>query len=340
MTMTLRQAVSHAASKLGAVPPLAPTASRDAELLLLYALRLPRTTLFSDPGRLLSPREQAAFDTAVNRRLTCEPIQYITGTQEFFGLALRVTPATLIPRPETELLVEAVLDRLPRDRPLRIADVGTGTGAIAIALASHLPEAHITAIDLSPAALAIARENAATHGLTDRIRFLHADLLSTLLNPAPEPHSSVELHPASPYSAAPYSADPYSAVPTSGDPDPNVANPAPVLHPAPTSSPTRFDAVISNPPYVPETDRPTLHPEVRDHEPATALFAGPTGLDIYRRLIPQARCALIDNGLLALEFGHGQSQSLQSLLSGWHELRILEDLAGIPRVALARHPGA
>ena len=134
--MTLRQAVTTAARKLEAIPPLAPTAARDAELLLLHTLDLPRATLYSYPGRLLSPREQAAYDTAITRRLAFEPVQYITGTQEFFGLALHVTPATLIPRPETELLVEAVLDRLPRDRDLHIADVGTGTGAIAIARAS------------------------------------------------------------------------------------------------------------------------------------------------------------------------------------------------------------
>jgi release factor glutamine methyltransferase len=287
--MTLRQAVSSAARKLEAVHPLAPTASRDAELLLLHALHLPRTTLFAYPGRLLSPREQAAYNTAISRRLACEPVQHITGTQEFLGLALRVTPATLIPRPETELLVEAVLDRLPRDRDLRLADIGTGTGAIAIALAAHLPRARITAIDLSPAALAIARENAATHNLADRITLLHSDLLETLMAP--------ENPPAEP-----------------------------------------FDAIVSNPPYVPETDRPNLHPEVRDYEPVQALFAGPTGLDIYRRLIPQARSLLIENGLLALEFGFGQKTALTSLLAGWSDLHFLEDLQAIPRVALARRP--
>lgn len=290
MQMTLRQAVTHAARRLEAIPLLAPAASRDAELLLLHALDLPRTTLYSYPGRLLNPNEQAVCNTIIERRLTFEPIQYITGTQEFFGLALRVTPATLIPRPETELLVQAVLDRLPRDRDLHLVDVGTGTGAIAIAIAANLPNARITAIDISPAALAIARENAATHNVSSRIDFVESDLLAALLD---------------------------------------------------RGRPTRrilVDAILSNPPYVPEIDRSTLHPQVREHEPATALFGGATGLDLYLRLIPEAQSLLVPNGLLALEFGHGQSPALTALLADWNAVRILDDLQHIPRIALARRP--
>jgi release factor glutamine methyltransferase len=165
-----------------------------------------------------------------------------------------------------------------------ILDVGTGSGAIAIALATHLPHAHITAVDISAEAHEVAAANAATHGLSARIRFLQSDLLTAL---------------------------------------------------APTEA---FDAIVSNPPYVPTTDRSTLHPQVRDHEPAAALFAGHDGLDLYRRLIPQARAALKPNGLLALEIGHGQRDAIAALLNGWDELHFVDDLQQIPRVVLARKP--
>jgi release factor glutamine methyltransferase len=282
--MTLRQALTAAATELSTNPHLRDNAHRDAELLLLHTLQIPRSTLLAYPDRDLTPAQQTLFEATITRRLSLEPIQYITNQQEFYGLTLRVSPAVLIPRPETEHLVEAVLEHLPKKHPLQIADIGTGSGAIAIALAAHLPEATITALDLSPAALAIATQNAQTHNLSHRIRFLHSDLLAA------------------------------------------------------TPTPNTFDAVVSNPPYIPDTDRPTLHPQVRDHEPSTALFAGPTGLDIYRRLIPQALAALKPNGLLALEIGHGQHHALAHLLAEWNEVAFINDLQQIPRVALARKP--
>jgi release factor glutamine methyltransferase len=282
--MTLREAIAAATTRLAAREDLRPTAARDAEHLLLHTLAAPRTLLFTDPSHPLTPEQQSRFDQTITRRLTGEPIQYITGEQEFYGLRLRVTPAVLIPRPETELLVEAALQRLPPNRPLHILDVGTGSGAIAIAIAHHLPQAHLTALDLSPAALEVARANAAEQGLEDRIRFLTSDLLAAL--------------------------------------DPQA----------------RYDAILSNPPYVPDSDRPTLHPQVRDHEPHSALFAGPVGLEIYTRLIPQALAALHPGGLLALEIGHGQHEPIARLLQGWHPLEFLDDLQHIPRVALARKP--
>jgi release factor glutamine methyltransferase len=286
--MSLRQTITAAAARIAAKPELQPDAYRDAELLLLHTLDLPRTALILDPNRPLTKTEQATYDRAIDRRAASEPIQYITGEQEFYGLKLRVTPAVLIPRPETELLVEAVLQRLPSEQPLRIADIGTGSGAISIALAVHRPHAQITTLDISPAALAIARENAATHAVANRIRFLESDLLS--------------------------------AVADSDSEDPP------------------FDAIVSNPPYVPETDRATLHPQVRDHEPATALFAGPDGLGIYTRLIPQAHAALPPGGLLALEFGHSQRDALAALLNHWKDVVFLNDLQQIPRVVLAHRP--
>jgi release factor glutamine methyltransferase len=281
--MTLREALSVAAAQLAGDPHLRDTAARDAELLLLHTLEISRVTLIAHPDRGLTSTQQALYEENITRRLHHEPIQYITGQQEFYGLTLHVTPAVLIPRPETEHLVEAVLKFLPPDQPLRIADIGTGSGAIAIALAAHLPQAAITALDISAEALTIAAANASEHNVASRIQFLQSDLLSAL------------------------------------------------DHAAGT-----FDAIVSNPPYIPESDRSTLHPQVRDHEPAAALFAGQTGLDIYRRLIPQALDALKPNGLLALEIGHGQQADLAILLANWQKVSFVNDLQQIPRVALAR----
>jgi len=284
--MTLSQALIEATAQLAASEHLRNQARRDAELLLLHTLQIPRVTLLAHPTRELTAEQQAAYANTIRRRLNHEPIQYITGQQEFYGILLKVTPAVLIPRPETELLVEAALNLLPTNQPLKIADIGTGSGAIAIALAVHLPDADVTALDISPIALAIAAANAREHSVAHRIRFLQSDLLSAL-NPHIETNQS-------------------------------------------------FDAIVSNPPYIPEPDRAGLHPQVRDHEPAAALFSGPEGLDLYRRLLPQAHTALKPNGLLALEIGHGQRDALAELLQTWHEVSFVNDLQLIPRVALAR----
>ena len=283
--MTLREALTRATHQLDASPHLRADAQRDAVLLLLHLLKIPRATLYAEPDWLLTPDQQAAYESLILRRLKNEPIQYITGEQEFYGLALHVTPAVLIPRPETEHLVEAVLAQLDRTASLHILDVGTGSGAIAIALAHHLPNARITALEISPAALEIATANAARHQLTGRIRFVESNLLAAL----------------QPCNAA-------------------------------------FDAIVSNPPYVSIADRDSLHPQVRDFEPETALFTGRGGLNIYRRLIPQAYSALKQNGLLALEIGQGQRDALTALLADWNEARFVDDLQHIPRVAMARKP--
>ena len=176
--MTLRQALTRAASQLAAHPDLQPTAVRDATLLLMHALGVERATLLAHPERRLDREQQAQIQRLVERRLRFEPIQYITGVQEFYGLELRVTKDVLIPRPETELLVEALLARLPQHRPSRIVDVGTGSGAIAIALAQAMPDAMLTAVDVSGAALALAEENARKHLLDLRVRFIQSDLLT------------------------------------------------------------------------------------------------------------------------------------------------------------------
>jgi release factor glutamine methyltransferase len=257
---------------------------RDAQGLLAHVSGRDRTWLFAHPEAPAEQATAARFRDLCTRRAAGEPLQYLTGVQEFYGLALRVTPDVLIPRPETEHLVEAVelwATQLESGELLQMADVGTGSGAIAIALATHVGHVRLTAIDHSAAALAIARENAQAHSCADRITFLENDLLSGI--PA---HS--------------------------------------------------FDAVVSNPPYIPSGDAATLQREVVAHEPHTALFAGDYGLDVYRRLIPQAHNALKPHGLLALEFGFGQRDALAELLAGWTDVRFLDDYAGIPRVVLAK----
>jgi release factor glutamine methyltransferase len=169
--------------------------------------------------------------------------------------------------------------------PLSILDVGTGSGAIPVALAAHLPDTLLTATDISGPALAIARANAERNHVADRIRFLQGDLL----------------------------------VPVAEE---------------------RFEIIVSNPPYVPAADRDSLSVEVREHEPALALFAGDDGLSIYRRLIPQAFAALVTMGFIALEIGYGQQSAIHTLLAGagFNDIQFTPDLQGIPRVVIARRP--
>jgi release factor glutamine methyltransferase len=260
-------------------------ARRDAEALLLYLMRCERAALLVRWKEVLDAQEAASYVALIERRLAGEPIQYIIGEAEFYGLPFRVTREVLIPRPETEHLVEKVLELADHFQSPRIVDVGAGSGAIAVALACKLPQAAVTAIDLSSPALAIARQNAERNGVPGRIRFLRGDLL------------------------------------------------APVAE-------EQFEMVVSNPPYVPAGDRASLAVEVREFEPALALFAGGDGLDIHRRLIPAAFSALIPGGFLALEIGYGQEQAVRTLLmkSGFEGIEFIPDLQKIPRVACAQRP--
>ncbi len=271
----------------------------NAELLIMFTLDCDRAYLYAHPERELAPEEIQRYDEALARRSTGVPAQYITGHQEFWGLDLIVSPAVLIPRPETEHIVETVLKLLSRDseqsqdqRPrtgmsaphkLRIVDVGTGSGAIAITLAKELPAAEIHATDISPEALEVARANAARHELTSRIEFHQADLLD-------------EFPPAS------------------------------------------FDFVVSNPPYVGESEEDSVQLEVRKFEPRSAVFAGPTGLEVIERLIPQAQTVLKPGGWLIFEISGTIADRVRGLLSNWDEIAIRNDLQGIARVAIARKP--
>lgn len=255
----------------------------DAETLLLHFTGRNRAWLLAHAGDEFGGCTSLGYATLLDRRFRGEPIQYIIGEAEFYGLPFHVTPDVLIPRPETEHLVDAVLEGARRFDTPRIADIGTGSGAIAVTLARALPAAQVTAIDLSLASLAVARQNAERHSAP--VRFIAGDLL----------------------------------VPVAGE---------------------TFDVIVSNPPYVPESDRPTLAVEVREHEPALALFAGPDGFAVYRRLIPQAFAALAPGGFIALEYGYGQSDDLYAMLNaaGFHNVQQIPDLQGIPRVAIARRP--
>jgi release factor glutamine methyltransferase len=286
--MNLREALAAGFNRLHASPSLREHALHNAAYLLRHILNISRASFLANYDRILTPEEQAVYEAAVTRRLTNEPMQYIIGTIEFYGLPLRVTPAVLIPRHSTESLVELVLEefksRGQTGDPLRIVDVGAGSGAIAIALAHHLPHAQLTALDLSPEAVAVAASNAQLNSLGHRIRPLRSDLLSALAGEPP------------------------------------------------------FDAVVSNPPYIPSEDRDTLHPQIRDFEPEISLYGGADGLEIYHRLIPQARAALKPSGLLAIEIGHGQRDAIAAMLSEWNELHFVDDLQQIPRIALARKP--
>src|SRR6202044_3114258 len=178
--MTLRQALTAAAARLADNPHLRGNARRDAEILLLGQLGIGHAQLLANPDRELTQEEESSFLRAIDRRGANEPVQYILGKQEFYGLDFLVTPAVLIPRPETEHLVEAVLQLLPHDEPMEILDVGTGSGILAVTFARHLPHATITAVDISVDAIAIARKNAEDHHVADRIRFVVSDLMSAL----------------------------------------------------------------------------------------------------------------------------------------------------------------
>ncbi len=291
--MQLRQSLTSAIACLTAHD--VPSPRMNAELLIMFTLGCDRAHLYAHPERELTADETRRYDEAIARRATGVPAQYITGHQEFWGLDLIVSPAVLIPRPETEHVVETVLELIsggdsrqgqePRAGApaphIRIVDVGTGSGAIVLALATEFPNAEIHATDISSEALEVARVNAARHELSSRIKFRHTDLLAGL--PRGE-----------------------------------------------------FEFVVSNPPYVGESEEDTVQLEVRKFEPKNAVFAGSTGLEVIERLIPQAREALRPGGWLVFEISGTIADGVQSLLSDWSDVKITNDLQGIARVARAR----
>lgn len=289
--VSLREVLSSAIARLTSAH--VPSPRMNAELLLMFVLGCDRAYLYAHSERELTAGEQSRYQAALAERARGVPAQYITGHQEFWGMDLIVTPAVLIPRPETEHVVEAVLElartaaqSLPRAYrgecpPHAIADVGTGSGCIALALAKELPTAEIHAIDISDAALEIARANAARHQLESRIRFRQGDLL------------------------AGFEQD-------------------------------YFDFVVSNPPYVGESEADQVQLEVRKFEPRNAVFAGHKGTEVIEKLIPRANAVLKPGGWLVMEISGTIADEVTRLLKGWNEVRLIPDLQSIPRVAVAR----
>ena len=286
--VTLGEALKTAIQSLTAAG--VPSPRLNAELLLMFTLGCDRAHLYGHPERELTKEEQTRYSETLAQRSTGIPTQYITGHQEFWGMDLIVTPAVLVPRPETEHVVEKVVARarvraaeVSPAEALSIVDVGTGSGCIALALAKELPQAEIQATDISAAALEIARANAARHQLDDRIHFSESDLLA-----------DVEEAP--------------------------------------------FDFVVSNPPYVGEAEEDQVQLEVRKFEPRAAVFAGPTGIEVIARLIPQALERLKPRGSVVIEISGTISGRVRELLSDWKNVEITKDLQGIARVAAAERP--
>jgi release factor glutamine methyltransferase len=293
--MDIRATLKEGMARLRAAQ--APSHTLAAELLLMHTLGRDRTWLYTHPEWALESADAEKYFALIARRAAGEPTQYLIGEQEFWGLEFEVTPAVLIPRPETEHVMEVALARLgprgfkihldtgaPREK-LHVADVGTGSGCLAVALAHELPHAEVFATDISAPALEVARRNAARHALSSRIHFVECDLLSAFL--------------------------------------PSDSRP--------------FDLIVSNPPYVARDEAAQLQQEVL-HEPHAALFGGPTGVEIYAKLIEQAAVMLQTGGILVLELGYDSAEHVRSLFAAqnhWTNVSFTNDLDGIPRVAAA-----
>ena len=280
--LTVRRALRDAMAELARAQT--PSYALAAELLLMHALGCDRAWLYSHPEASIDGEAVRRFFVLISQRANGMPTQYLTGKQEFWGLEFEVTPAVLIPRPETEHVIEVVMERLGaqrRQENLHAADIGTGSGCIAVALASELCGAKIVATDISGAALEVARRNAERHGVLQRVHFAECDLLS-----------------------------------------------------AAAAGGSVFDLIVSNPPYVARNEEAQLPQDIREHEPHQALFGGVTGTEIYAQLITEAAAHLRCDGLLAMEIGYGALEEIRLMLqtAEWREIRVTNDLAGIPRV--------
>ncbi len=264
----------------------------DAELLLADARKCERIELYAAYQEEADEPVRTRFRELVKQRAEGMPVAYLLGHREFYSLSFRVTPDVLIPRPETEFVVVELLDRIAETvsdgQPLRIADIGTGSGVLAICAAKHLPDCRVVAVDISPQALDVARQNAQQHGVADRIEFVEGDLFGSI--PATEP----------------------------------------------------FDFVVSNPPYVAESELDLLAAETRTHEPRLALVAGPNGTEVLAKLIAQASGRLVSHGWLIVEISPMIETATRQLIAengSFREPRLIKDLAQLPRVLSAQHAG-
>jgi release factor glutamine methyltransferase len=251
---------------------------REAKSLLAFALEKDQTFLIAHPEYQLNKEQEKYFGELLERRAAREPFQYITGKQEFYGLDFIVSPDVLIPRPETEIIVENAIEILDRINNPRFCEIGVGSGCISISILNEIKTAAAIAVDISENALRIAALNAEKHSVADRLKLKMSDVFS------------------------------------------NVEN-------------EKFDLIVSNPPYVPETDLQELQPEVKNFEPHSALFANKDGLEIVEKIINESPQFLRTGGFLIMEIGIEQSERVEKMISSdiWQEIRFIKDLQGIPR---------
>jgi release factor glutamine methyltransferase len=282
--MNLRDKIAASRSRLVAAGIAHGEAGRDVGLLGRHVVGRDRASWMAHEHEEATPEFIERFDALVERRARREPVAYIRGTQEFWSRDFVVNPAVLIPRPETELIIEEFLARLPPDAPARrrrVADIGTGSGCLAVTAAAERDFVDVIATDISATALAVAAANAARHGVADRITFRQSAYLSGLSEP--------------------------------------------------------FDFILSNPPYVTESEYQNLAPEVREYEPAIALVAGEDGFRDIRQIVDLGTALLAPGGTMLIEIGYQHSDALADLVAGFPALnlvRISTDLQCIPRVAV------
>jgi release factor glutamine methyltransferase len=258
------------------------SARREAGSLLAYTLKVDRTYLLTNPDALLNEETINRYRAFIKRRAAREPLQYITCQQEFYGLDFEVTPDVLIPRPETEMIVERSLDLLRDMESPFICDLGTGSGCIIISIVHEHKDAFGIGLDISIATLSVAKRNVDSHSLSSRVRLLASDGFSAIN--------------------------------------------------------TRFNLIVSNPPYIAASEIDGLQPEVRNYEPNTALTPGEDGLRIVRYLLEESPNHLLKGGSLLFEIGYDQSSLIESLIDKevWTLVDIYKDLQGIPRTVQLR----
>jgi release factor glutamine methyltransferase len=279
--LTIGEAIIEAAERLGRAGIA--EARRDAALLVQAATWRGRAFVIANPEHELSDGEAERFRSYVARREAREPLQYIRGTQEFWGLEFEVSAGVLIPRPETEIIVEKAVEMLRGRENATICEIGVGSGCISVSILKELASARVVGLDVSEKALETSRRNALKHGVSERLKLRISDVFES----------------------------------AGGE---------------------RFDAVVSNPPYIPASDIAGLEPEVREFEPAGALTDGGDGLSVIRRVAAGSAAALRPAGFLLMEIGYGQAESVAGLFGGgaWRSFELLADLQGIPRTVLAR----